>query len=262
MIPQTRFRGEQLIFLCDLLRELVTRAMKVKYKRSVFGVAWSLLTPLSQLLVYYFVFNLVLPLDIPNYASFVFIGTLVWSWFQASLLEAASAITGSRELIRRPGFPAVILPIVPVVTNFLHFLFALPVLVVVLVVAGTELRPMMLSLALVMLCQFVFTLSLAYLIATVNVLFRDAQHLLGVLLQLLFFMTPVFYDTRAIPAPYQLIYEINPMAQLVDLYRVVLIQGMPPDWLALLVVAVFACGLLGVGLRFFGQMNDRFVEEL
>jgi len=108
----------------DLLFTLVARDMKLRYKRSILGIAWSLLTPLAQLVVYYFVFTVLLPLSVPNYVSFLFSGVLVWSWFQMSLFQATSAIVDNRELIKRTGFPAAILPMVTVTTQLIHFLVA------------------------------------------------------------------------------------------------------------------------------------------
>ena len=113
--------------------------MKLRYKRSILGIAWSLLTPLAQLAVYYLIFNVLLPLNIPNYLAFLFSGVLVWNWFQGSLYQATSTIVDNRELIKRPGFPAAILPAVTVTSHLIHFLLALPILFVFLVVGGTPL---------------------------------------------------------------------------------------------------------------------------
>jgi len=110
--PVTLSHVRQPLYIYDLLRALVVRDMKLRYKRSILGVAWSLLNPLIQMLVFVLLFRRVLQLDIPNYPSFVFTGVLAWSWFQSALSLAAGAITGNRELIRRPGFPAAILPVV------------------------------------------------------------------------------------------------------------------------------------------------------
>ena len=96
----------------DLLYELVARDLKLRYKRSVLGVAWSLLNPLMQLLVFAFVFGTVLPLGIPDYVIFLFTGILAWNWFHSSLLTATSTIVDNRDLVKRPGFPAAILPAV------------------------------------------------------------------------------------------------------------------------------------------------------
>src|SRR2546425_822667 len=159
---QSRLRDRRAIYLCDLLRGVIARDMKVRYKRSGLGVAWSFMTPLP----------------------------------------------------------------------------------------------------LVMVLQFILTLSLAYLVATANVIFRDTQHLLGVLLQLLFFLSPVFYEASAVPARYQPLYRLNPLVHLLDAYRAVLLRGTLPEGLPLLVLGVVAVGLLYVGLKVFTHTSYRFVEEL
>src|SRR5438270_4067970 len=120
----------QAVHARDLLRELVARYMKLRYKQSVLGIVWSLLNPLLQLLILYFVFGVLLSLKIPHYASFLFTGVLVWNWFSSSLLFATGAIVDNRELIKRPGFPIAILPTVTVTSHLIHFLIAIPALLI------------------------------------------------------------------------------------------------------------------------------------
>ena len=129
----------RLLYLRDLLLTLVGRDMKLRYKRSILGIAWSLLTPLAQLAVYYLIFDVLLPLNIPNYLSFLFSGVLVWSWFHGSLYQATSAIVDNRELIKRPGFPGPILPAVTVPAISSIFCWRCPFCFVLLVLGGTPL---------------------------------------------------------------------------------------------------------------------------
>jgi len=215
-----------------------------------------------MLLVFIFIFQLVLNLNIPKYSAFAFSGLLVWNWFHLSLLQSAGAITDNRELIRQPGFPAAILPVVTVMMNLINFVLALPVLALLLLTGDVELSLTLLTLPILMTIQFVLTLSLAYVIATFNVTFRDTQHLTGVLMTLLFYLTPVFYDASSVPQHYKVFYYLNPMANLVKAYRAVLIQGVPPDWSSLLVLGIIAVALLRVGYHVFSQASYRFVEEL
>ncbi len=259
---KTSLYARRLVYLRDLLRELVARDMKLHYKRSILGVAWSLVNPLAQLLVFVFLFRTVLPLNVPNYPSFVLSGLLAWSWFQSSLILATGAITDSRELIRRPGFPAAILPVVTVTTYLVHFLLALPVLLLFLVFSGGRLTEAVLALPLVIALQFLLTLSLGYLVAAFHVTFRDTQHLLGVLLLLLFYLTPIFYDASVVPTRYQPLYRLNPLVYLIDAYRAILIRGALPDGLSLLGLGALAGVLLWVGYTTFKWMSYRFVEEL
>src|SRR5713101_7469938 len=214
--------GHRLIYIRDLLRELVGRDMKLRYKRSVLGIAWTLLNPLLQLLVFLFIFNLVLPLNIPHYSSFLFAGILAWNWFQGSLNQSTGAIVDNRELLRRPGFSIAILHIVTVTSHLIHFL-----------------------------------------VATFHVTFRDTQYLLNVLLNLLFYLTPVFYEASAIPMRYQSLYWLNPMVGLIDAYRAILAHGTLPNHLiSLLVLGLCATALLVYGYVTFRRASYRFVEEL
>jgi lipopolysaccharide transport system permease protein len=246
----------------DLLRELVARDMKLLYKRSLLGVAWTLVNPLLQLAVFALVFRLILSIDIPNYASFAFSGLLVWTWFQNALFQATGVIIANRPLIRQPGFPIAVLPIAIVTTGLVHFLLALPVLLVFLVIDGIELTPAIASLPVLLAVQFLLTVCLAYPLAALNVTFRDTQHTLGVLLQLLFYLTPIFYDIDNVPADYQALYFLNPIVGLVDAYRAVLMEGTQPHWRVSIAIVAVTLTLLPLGYRLFKRQSERFVEEL
>lgn len=254
--------GRRLVYLRDLVREMVVRDMKLRYKRSVLGIVWSLLNPLVQMLVFMFLSRGVLSLNIPNYPLFVFTGVLVWNWFQPALLQAASAITDNRDLIRRPGFPTAILPVITVTTHLIHFLLALPVLLSFLLISGGRLTSAILMLPLVILVQFLLTLSLGYLVATIHVTFRDTQHILGVSLMLLFYLTPVFYDASALPLRYQAFYHLNPLFHLITAYRAILIYGEMPDMPTLLTLGAMVGLFLWLGHTIFTRASYRFVEEL
>ncbi|MBE9076937.1 ABC transporter permease [Romeria aff. gracilis LEGE 07310] len=249
-------------YLWDLLKSLVDRDLKLMYKRSTLGIAWTLINPLLQLLVFIFVFQLIIKIDIPQYSSYVFTGLLAWNWFQNSLFQATGIIIDSRPLIRQPGFPSVTLPVVVVTTGLIHFILALPVLVVFLLIDGVQLTPIVLCLPLLQLIQFGLTVTLSYFLAAVNVTFRDTQHTLGVLLQFLFYLTPIFYEIDSIPERFWYAYGLNPMVHIVTCYRQILIWGVQPDWLALVIIAGVTLILLPIGYRVFRRQSLRFVEEI
>ena len=246
----------------DLLRELVDREMKLLYKRSALGIAWTLINPLLQLAVFSFVFRTVIPVNIPQFTSFAFSGLLIWNWSQTALFQATGLITSNLALIRQPNFPTAILPVVTTTTGLIHFLLALPVLIIFLAMDGVQPNSVLLYLPVLMVIQFVLTVSLAYPLAAINVTFRDTQHTLGVVLQMLFYLTPIFYDLSSVPKQYQPLYQLNPMVPLIEAYRAILLKGMQPDWSALLIVSVVVAALLPIGLGIFRRQSDRFVEEL
>lgn len=249
-------------YLWDLLRSLVDRDLKIMYKRSTLGIAWTLINPLLQLLVFVFIFQVVVKIEIPQYSSYVFSGLLTWNWFQNSLFQATGIIIDSRPLIRQPGFPSATLPAVVVTTGLIHFIFALPVLVIFLLLDGVQFTYLILALPLLQLVQFALTVTLSYFLAALNVTFRDTQHTLGILLNFLFYLTPIFYEIDSIPDQYWYIYGLNPMVHLVTCYRKILIWGTQPNWLILAIIAGITLIFLPVGYQVFKHQSLRFVEEV
>jgi lipopolysaccharide transport system permease protein len=246
----------------DLLAALIARDITLRYRGSWLGLAWTLLNPLTELAVLLFIFKTVLPLNIPNYGAFLFTGLLVYSWFQSAITLATGAIVNNRELIRRPGMPSPILPIVTVASTLVHFLLALPVLFALLIASGIPPTSAMLALPLLIVVQFILILGLAYPVATVHVWFRDTQYLLRIGLQLLFYLTPIFYQASAIPERFTTFYRFNPMVAIVEAYRDVLMRGRLPDFASLArVTVIFGC-LLVFGIVIFRRTSHRFADEL
>jgi lipopolysaccharide transport system permease protein len=276
-IRQAGRRRRKLTYYRDLVWELVMRELKVLYKRSALGVAWTLINPLLQLVVFSVVFRVVLKAGagIEHYSSYAFSGLLIWAWTQSSLFQATGLITGNRTLIRQPGFPVAILPIVTVMTGLVHFLLALPALWLIMWVDRVSFSITWLVLPVLMLLQFLLTISLAYPLAALNVKFRDTQHTLGVILQLMFYLLPIFYlsptidpnalatgDNPALAAGLTQLYRWNPMVALIEAYRDVLLNGNLPNWNSLLLLVAAAALLLPLGYRIFKHERARFVEEI
>jgi lipopolysaccharide transport system permease protein len=252
----------RIVYLKDLLIELVSRDMKVMYKRSALGILWTLVTPLLQLLVFSFFFHAVLSINVDRYASYAFTGLLVWSWFQNSLLQSTRSIVSNRALIHQPGFPPSILPAATVTTGLVHFMLTAPALLVLFWRDGVVVSPSLLLFPLLVLLQLAFTLGLVYPLAAVSVHFQDTQHILNILLNLALHLTPIFYAVSVVPARYQWFYQLNPMLHIIDAYRAVLIQGVLPDWHSLSVVTVLTVCLLPLGYFFFKKQSRRFSEAL
>lgn len=246
----------------DLVRVLVARDMKLRYKRSVLGLLWTLVNPLSQLLVLHFVFRMLLKIQIEHYSVFLFIGVVAWNWFSAGLLQATGSIVENRDLIRRPGFPAAILPAVAISSHLVHFALTLPVMILLLVVTRIEITSAILFLPLIVLLQFLLMLGIAYAVATFHVTFRDTQYLLSIALMLGFYLSGIFYEASVLPERVQRLYRLNPMVQVIESYRDVLMRGQPPSLGSLLIVVVFAAILLVAGYAIFARSWRGFAEEL
>jgi len=254
--------GSRLQQRWDLLRELTVRELKIRYKRSYLGIGWSLLNPLSQLLIFSFLFGTVVPLNIPHYTAFVFTGVLAWSWFSSALTGSTAAIGANTELVRRPGFPVSVLPLLTVASNGIHYVLALPVLLLFAYVDSGGMGLSVTALPLVMIVQFVLTLGLVYLTSAAFVYFRDVQHLLLIFVMLGFYMTPVFYRANNAPEEIQFLYTYNPMAVLLEAYREILIQHRWPDFSDLAAVLVFGLAACAAGYAFFNRAILQLVDDL
>jgi lipopolysaccharide transport system permease protein len=246
----------------DVLVLLVKRDLKVQYRRSSLGIGWTLAGPLLQLVIFTLVFRRVLSVQIENYASFVFIGVLVWGWFQSSLTQSTGLITGSRSLVLQPGFPLALLPHVTVGVRLFHFVVALPFLVVLLWWQGIGPAWSWCALPLLVVIQYVLTVGFAYPLASLNVSFRDIQHIIAVLLQLMIFVTPVFYSPHVISGRWRTFWQLNPMVGMLHAWRTVLMEGQWPGVGELAAVFLSGCLLLALGRRVFVLQSHRFAEEM
>jgi len=255
----------------DLLRNLVVRDLKVRYKNSVLGVLWSLLNPLLMTLVFTIVFTLMVRSQIAKFPVFFMSGFLPWSFFASSVSSATGSIVNNAGLIKKVYFPREILPIAEVLSNLVQLLVAFIVLFGMILAFGVRLTPAALLLPLIVLTEVMFITGMALLLATVNVFYRDTQHILQVLLQAWFFMTPIFYPITILPQN-QVIFGItvniqlwarrlNPMASLIASYQDVLYWGSPTGWDFFLRTFATCLVVLIIGYAVFSRFSHLFGEE-
>jgi ABC-type polysaccharide/polyol phosphate export permease len=246
----------------DLIQHLVWRDFTLCYKRSVLGILWSLLPPLSQLLVLVFLFRKVVPLNIEGYPAFVFTALLPWIWFSTCLNTAGGLFIYNRDLLRRPHFEPFNLIVVNTLANLINYLIFLPVLFLIMVFYG---RPVTLSLVIVpllLLIQGTLTAGLSMIIATLNVFYRDIQHLTNVALMLLFYLIPVFYQSETVGEKYRLLYSLNPLAVLIQDYRAVFFHGVVPHWTSLTFTMVAASLIFGLGYFIYDRKLSDMIDAI
>jgi lipopolysaccharide transport system permease protein len=228
----------------QLVWHLVKRDFILQYKRSFLGVLWSLLLPLGQLIVLVLVFQKILPLRIEAYPAFLLSALLPWSWFSNCISTAGGLFIHNRDLVRRPNFEPAILIIVNVFSNLLLFLVALPILFIVMIFYGKPFAISICILPLLLIVQIMLISGLSLIIATINTFYSDVQHIVTVALMMLFFLTPVFYDYSAIGENFRVLYFINPMASLIQNYRLIIYGGIFPSlnsMLFLIISSIVAC---------------------
>jgi lipopolysaccharide transport system permease protein len=264
----------------DLLYTLVVRNLKLRYKNSVLGVLWSLLNPLLMMLVFTFVFNVLAAggSRLPAYPAFILSGILAWNLFATSVTAATSSIVENAHLIKKVYFPRAALPISVVLSNLVNYVLALPVYFVLATVLGQTPTVWVLLLPAVILVQLFFTLGISFILATVNVFYRDTQIVMEVVLLAWFFMSPVFYSiSQVAPGGVRIdslgltlssfdvqrwMRILNPMASIIATYRDILYWGARPGLDFFLRTAVTATLFLIIGYLVFLRYCPVFGEEV
>jgi homopolymeric O-antigen transport system permease protein len=255
-----RYRG--------LISSLVARELKARYRGSVLGFVWSFINPLLLLLIYSFVFTWVLPNPTPGiqpYALFMFCGILPWTWFSASLAEAANSLIAGGNLIKKVLFPAEVLPIVSVLTNMVHFFLGLPILIAFLIIYQHPPDVWdLLWFPVAVLVQLVFTTALALLVSALSVHFRDVRDILTNVLTLWFFATPIIYPMSLDTVQkYKWLFNLNPFTHLAVSYQEILFYYGPiGHWRWLLALGAFSIVLFLACYWLFDRLRDSFAEAV
>lgn len=268
----------ELIRYRALIQNLVVRDLKVRYKNSVLGVAWSLVNPLLMMAVFTVVFT-VLTGDphIYGYPAYILSALLPWQFFAASVIGGTGSFVGNAHLIKKVYFPREVLPISLVLANLVHFLIALPVYFVLaralnVPVSGAVVSPWIVLLPLVIAVQVIFTVGIVLILATINVFYRDTQLILEVIMLAWFFLTPIIWDVSRLPATATFlglhvpvarwVYYLNPMASIIATYRDILYWGWRPALDFFLRTTITALIVLALGYSVFRRYSRRFGEEL
>lgn len=251
-----------------LVQSLVARELKARYRGSVLGFCWSFVNPLLLLLVYTFVFTVVMPgargIGREPFALFMFCAFLPWTWFSSALLESSTVLVSGANLIRKVLFPAEVLPIVTVLSTFLHFCLGLPILGAFFVYYRVPVDAVdLLWLPVVVAIQLALTTGLALLVSVLTIHFRDVRDLLANVLTLWFFATPIVYHLNDAPASVRPWLRLNPFTPLALAYQEALfVPGPFTTWGPLLILGVGSLGILVLGYAVFDRLRDTLPEEV
>lgn len=245
-----------------LIAALAGRELKGRYRGSLLGFLWTFLNPLLLLLVYALVFSVYFRVQMEHYAVFMFTGLLPWIFFSQSLMEGAGAIADGGSLVTKVLFPQQVLPAVKVIANFTNYLLSLPILLGFLLVDGLKLTPCLIALIPVAVVHLAFTFGLVLILSTATVFMRDTRHILGNLLTLWFFLTPVLYPLTQVPEKYRFLVYLNPAAVFTLAYQDAIFWGRWPRWDLLGALALASLVLLWAGARLFEHYKEYFAEKI
>ena len=262
-------RGNALTLICNILtrygflmRQLISRDFKTRYKRSVLGMAWSFLNPLMTMTVQYIVFSTLFKSNIDNYVVYLMVGIVFMNFFIEAVNQCMISITSNATLIKKVYMPRYIFPLTKVVSSLINFGLALLPLLAVVLLSGTRLRLSLLLLPFDILCLLGFVLGMGLLLTTAMTFFQDTQFLWGVVSMMWMYLTPVFYPESIIPQRMLALYHMNPMYQIVYFMRCITIGGVSPTPATYAYCALGSFVPLLLGLLIFRWKQDQFVLHL
>lgn len=245
-----------------LIRSLVVRDLKARYRGSVLGFLWTFLNPALLMCTYTLIFSVYMRIDMEAYAAFLMTGLLPWIWFSSSLNMGGTSIVHGGDLLKKVFFPPQVLPVVLVLSNLANFLLSLPLLFAFLLMF--DIRPGWTVVALlpIMAIQLVFTYGFTLIVASVTVRYRDVAQLLGNLLTLWFFLSPIVYPAQQVPSTFLPLLLVNPMAPLLMGYQNVLLRDSWPEWTGLALASLAAVTAMTVGRIVYDHFRWTFAEEV
>ncbi|RJQ43029.1 MAG: ABC transporter permease [Gaiellales bacterium] len=259
---------KQLVEYRELLRTLVSKDIRSRYKGSILGFAWNFAIPLLQLLVFWILFGIIVRVDPPGdypFALFLFTGLLPWNFLANSMTSGSMSIVGNANLVKKIYFPLQVLPLTSVLSQFISLLLGMIVLGVVVLAFGVGLSQWLLLLLPVFVVQLVFTAGLAYLFACTNVFYRDVEHILGIVVMAWMYVTPILYPISYVlgkAAWADTAIHLNPMTGIITAYQAVILDHRAPDWPWFGYSAAVAAALFVIGFSLFNRYKTRFEEEV
>ena len=203
----------------ELLKTSVKKEIRSKYKNSFLGVVWSFLNPLLQIMVYAIIFSLILKNKQEHYAVFLCAGIIPWTFFSVAINKSAFTIIENGNIIKKVYFPREIIPISVVFAETINFLISTIIILGFVIIGGIGITKYLLLYPIILIAQYLVIISISFVVSSVCVYFRDLQHFIGIILQLLFYATPIIYSQDNIPSEYQWILKINPMTYIINAYR-------------------------------------------
>lgn len=259
----------------DLILQLAIKNLKVSYRRPVFGFFWTLIIPFCIAIVYKIVFSEFMHVRVVNYPFFIYIITalLPWRYFQSSLSEATYAILGNKNLVHKVPFPRELLPVSVVIANLINFL---PSIVVILIVIGAfdiGYTSFIIFLPFVILLHTILIFGLSLFFSALQVIYRDVQYMVEIIILTLFFLTPGIYSLHLVTnlnSDYLInLYLLNPLVGILNLYRLTLLGGfsetLPSEitiFNTLISPIIFSVVILVIGIYVFKKCEKKFSDYI
>lgn len=252
----------------DLIISLSRRELAARYRGSVLGIVWALLTPMVMIAIFTFIFAGIFKARFGDsqsqwdYALYLFCGLLPWNAFQESLQVSSNTIVVHANLVKRVVFPLETLPVAQSLAAVANQMFGTAVLVIAIAVLRHQVHATALFLPLLVIPQIVATLGGAWLVASLGVFVRDIVQGITLFLMAWMYVTPIIYPESLVPERYQTLVNLNPFTPLIRNYRRILLDGIPPDWRGLAYFSAFALVSFLFGYWWFARTRKNFADVI
>jgi lipopolysaccharide transport system permease protein len=245
-----------------VIRKLVLKDFKVRYRNMSLGVLWSLVNPLVMMALLTFVFKRIFNSQQPNYPVFVFCGLLPFNFFSLAWTTGTTSIVDSAGLIKRVPVPREVIPLSAVLSCCLHLLIQIGLLLIVVILFGLGINVHWFWMPVLLILEVIFVAGLSLLTAGMNVIVRDTRYVVESINTILFWLVPIIYSLTLVPVQYQEIYQLNPLAALAVAFRNILMQGVSPAPSLILKMTLVSFCSFGAGWFAFSKVKDRFYDYL
>ena len=242
-----------------LIRELVVRDIKKKYRRSILGVVWSLLNPLLKMVITAMIFSNLFRFDISNYALYLLCGQIIFTFYNESTGFAMSSIIENGGLLKKVYIPKYLFPVSRVLSSCVNLIFTLPALFLILIVTKMDFPPLTFTFVLPMILLLLFCFGVGLILSTIAVYFRDIFHLYGVFISFLSYATPIFYPESIVPEKYSFLLKFNPLYYYLKIFRQSVYDGQIPDNDLLIICGGMSLFTIYFGLFLFKRYQNNFI---
>lgn len=244
----------------DLIKQLVLRDLKLKYRRSFLGYAWSVLNPLFTMIVMAIVFSHMFQRNIENYPVYLFTGQVLFNYMNISTNQALHSIEGSADLLKKTYIPKYIFPFSRITSGLVDMIFSLAALILVMIATGQRFSVYNLLFPFVLLQLYIFCLGLGLFLAQANVFFRDVQYIYHTVITAWLYLTPLFYPIDALPSQVQwIVKHLNPMYFYIGQFRDLVYSNRMPGPIIMIAGCAAAVIMLTIGIVSFIKNQDKFI---
>lgn len=245
-----------------LLIELVSRDLKIKYRKSILGYIWSLLNPLMMMAVVSLVFSYLFRYEIERYALYVLVGQIIFGFYSEATNLSMTSVIDNGSLLKKVYIPKYIFPLSRVFSSFVNMMFSFGAIAIMLIINRVGLTFNILLLPLGLAYVFLFSLGVGLMLSSITVFYRDVIHLYSVLLVAWMYLTPIFYPENILPTIGRIIIKFNPLYYYITYFRKIIVFGETPSIHMNVICLLFGCIALGIGVKAFIKNQDKFVLYL